>query len=464
MPADTSILMGFRPPQIESQDALNARAAQQMVAQQQNMLGAMQLGEMARANKQKNALREKLSKLPSDMPEEQFNALIERELIAAGDLDQLMARRKSIAEIQAQQFKGLKEKAQAQEAEAGTAEKQVNVEKKRYDHSLTQLSNAHNVDEYIARVKESKDKKYMTPEQADQALREASEAQAKDIAEGGNKNYQMLRRSYIERLLEAKDKLALDRPNTDIGKLMFERDKLAPNDPNRKAYDDAIKKATTHSPGTNVNVALSTEKKYGEKFAGNIADSDVKLKDAAEQAPQLADTSNRISQLLKSGQVFTGTGANIKLQLAKALKVAGGTENEAIANTETLISSLASQTLANIKSSGLGSGQGFTDKDRDFLQAATAGNITLDNKTLQRLADLSHKSAVASADKWNKRVKEIPSNAIEGTGLTREPINVPSRTSAAPKGNVAPPAAGTVKDGYKFKGGNPADPKSWEKI
>ncbi len=33
-----------------------------------------------------------------------------------------------------------------------------------------------------------------------------------------------------------------------------------------------------------------------------------------------------------------------------------------------------------------------------------------------------------------------------------------------PKGAAAPPTAGTVKDGYKFKGGNPADQKNWVKV
>ena len=426
MPADTSILMGFRGPQIESQDVHNARAAQMMQAQQQNILAQMQLAERAKEQQMNNALNAAYKDAYKADSGLDINLL--REKLATGGFgSKLPAIEKQLSEMETAKATVLKTKAQTREAEAGTAEKQFNVEKKRYDHSLTQLSNAHNVNEYIAKVNESRNKKYMSPEQADQALKEASEARAKDIMEGGDRNYQALRRSYIEKLIDAKDKITLERPTTDVGKLIFERDKLPPNDPNRKIFDDAIKKATTQSPGTNVNVSLSTEKKYGEKFAGNIADSDVKLKDAAEAAPQVADTSNRISQILKSKQVFTGTGANIKLQLAKALKVAGGTDNEAIANTETLISSLASQTLANIKSSGLGSGQGFTDKDRDFLQAATAGNIALDNKTLQRLADLSHKSAVASADKWNKRVKEIPNNAIEGTGLTREPINVPPR-------------------------------------
>jgi len=48
MPADTSILMGYRPPQIETPDVQNARAAQLMNAQQQNMLGQMQLLKLSR--------------------------------------------------------------------------------------------------------------------------------------------------------------------------------------------------------------------------------------------------------------------------------------------------------------------------------------------------------------------------------------------------------------------------------
>jgi hypothetical protein len=41
-------------------------------------------------------------------------------------------------------------------------------------------------------------------------------------------------------------------------------------------------------------------------------------------------------------------------------------------------------------------------------------------------------------------------------------IDTPDFSGAAPKSNA--PAVGTVKDGFKFKGGNPGDPKSWEKV
>lgn len=185
-----------------------------------------------------------------------------------------------------------------------------------------------------------------------------------------------------------------------------------------------------------VPVNVSTEKKFGEAFAGKIADEDVKLKVAAEGAPDAAATANRVLNLLRSGQVITGSAANIKLQMAKLLKLGGGSDSEAIANTEVLISSLADTTLGAIRSSGLGSGQGFTDKDREFLERAKAGQITYDAKSLKDLAELAHKAAQATAEKWNKRVKAIPKSALEGTGISTEPIVVPAmqgtKSRAAP--------------------------------
>lgn len=240
----------------------------------------------------------------------------------------------------------------------------------------------------------------------------------------------------------------------------------------RKVLRDYLKVVSTEGSGTNVKVnvpvSVSTEKNFGEKFAGNIADQDVRMKEAAEGAPEAAATANRVLSILQSGQVFTGTGANVKLQMAKLLKLGGGNDSEAIANTEVLISSLANTTLGSIKSSGLGSGQGFTDKDREFLEKAKAGQITYDAASLRQLAELAHRAAQASADKWNKRVKQIPSSAIEGTGISIDPITVPpmfkTKSRNASVSTIKPPAVGTVQDGYKFKGGDPADQKNWEKV
>jgi hypothetical protein len=173
------------------------------------------------------------------------------------------------------------------------------------------------------------------------------------------------------------------------------------------------------------NITMSTEKKYGEQFAGKMADTDIAKMTTAEKAPQLAESANRIIELVKQGNLFTGPVADVKLNIARALNVAGASNDEKIANTESLIAATGQSTLDAIKSAGLGTGQGFTDKDLKFLQGIAGGTITYTPQTLTELARLQHQAATRSAESWNKRVKQMPKTATEGTGLSTEPIKVP---------------------------------------
>jgi hypothetical protein len=109
--------------------------------------------------------------------------------------------------------------------------------------------------------------------------------------------------------------------------------------------------------------------------------------------------------------------------------VAGASNEEKIANTESLIAATGQSTLDAIKSAGLGTGQGFTDKDLNFLRGIAGGTIQLTAQTLTELARLQHQTAVRSAESWNTRVKQLPKSATEGTGLSLEPIKVPPLSS-----------------------------------
>jgi hypothetical protein len=184
-------------------------------------------------------------------------------------------------------------------------------------------------------------------------------------------------------------------------------------------------------------VSLSTEKKYGEKLAGNIADRDDAKLGAAEKAPELAAGANRIIDLVKQGNLFVGPASTIKLNIARALNVAGASNEEKIANTESLISAAGQGTLNAVKDAGLGTGQGFTDKDLVFLQGIAGGTIDLTPQALTRLATLQHQAATRSVDAWNKRFKDIPQSSIEGMGLRTAP-DVPPLSSA--KSSAARPA------------------------
>ncbi len=188
----------------------------------------------------------------------------------------------------------------------------------------------------------------------------------------------------------------------------------------------AGKRASATNVPIEIKNTLSTEKKYGEQFAGKIAEQDSVMLDTATKAPDLAQRANSIKEIIASGKVITGAGADYRLALGKALGLVGmGGDQETIANTETLMVDMARNTLDAIKASGLGAGNGFSNADRDFLEKAAGGKISLESATIDRLATLAHRAAEKSAGKWNSRVKMIPKSAIEGTGISRDPISVP---------------------------------------
>jgi hypothetical protein len=178
------------------------------------------------------------------------------------------------------------------------------------------------------------------------------------------------------------------------------------------------------------SVTVSTERKYGEQFAGKIADSDSNKLGAAEKAPQLAESANRIINLVSQGNLFTGPIADVKLNIARALNVVGASNDEKIANTEALIAATGQSTLDAIKGAGLGTGQGFTDKDLKFLQGIAGGAITYTPQTLTELATIQHRVATRSVENWNRRFKEIPKSATEGLGIKAAP-DVPPLSSGA---------------------------------
>ncbi len=202
--------------------------------------------------------------------------------------------------------------------------------------------------------------------------------------------------------------------------------------------EDVLKAAKTDHPL--VTNTINAEKSYGTAFADKVATQDVSLQDSAMKAPDLANRSIRIQEMIHSGAAITGTGAEFRLQFAKAMKLAGLSDSDAPEITESLATDLASNTLDSIKASGLGGGTGFSNADRDFLEKAKGGKITLEKETLLRLSTLAHRAAENTAKRWNARVKQIPNSALEGTGVTREEVHVQPLKGgpSAQAGTVAP--------------------------
>ena len=201
------------------------------------------------------------------------------------------------------------------------------------------------------------------------------------------------------------------------------------------------------SGGSNISITNNTEKTYGGAFAGKAAEQDIALLSAARSAPMVLESVQRSKDLLGTGKVFTGALANQKLELAKfgqAIGATGKNTDELVANTQGLMSTRAQATLDSIKASGLGSGQGFTDKDRQFLENAKLGNITYSKEALQRQLDIEEKVAKNTVSAWNSRVKELPDSAKEPLGIGE--ITLPKQeTTTTNKRKVYNPATGRVE-------------------
>lgn len=176
---------------------------------------------------------------------------------------------------------------------------------------------------------------------------------------------------------------------------------------------ERVLKATGRTQ-VNVPVSVNTEKSYAGEVAQGLAKNDVSALEAAQTAPERILNARRVKTLLTQNPI-TGTGAEARLTLNKALSTAGFIDGDRVKATEDLASILANQTLDAIRTSGLGAGQGFTDKDRMFLERAKSGNIEINAQTLGTLADMNERAGVATINRGKEIAGRLKGSPVMGS-------------------------------------------------
>jgi hypothetical protein len=212
-------------------------------------------------------------------------------------------------------------------------------------------------------------------------------------------------------------------------------------------YQFALKKAGAS------NTVVNTEKSYGQAFGQGLAGNDVKLYDSASRAPQMLETVKETRKLLDNDKLYVGFGANQKLDLARAADAFGITGKdtaEKISNTQRLFAARAQATLDSVKESGLGAGNGFTDKDREFLEKSKLGNIVYSRDALKQQLDIEERVARGLAQKWNTRFDQIPESAKGPTGVTKVELTK----------SVVDSLSGADREAYDWATKNPNDPRA----
>jgi hypothetical protein len=197
-----------------------------------------------------------------------------------------------------------------------------------------------------------------------------------------------------------------------------------------------IKRTGAASTVTNVKLP-PVENAYSTTFAKNTAEDDIKMLGAARNAPKVAATANRVTELLNKPDIFVGPAATVKLNVARALSVLGADETESMRNTERLIAASGQGTLDAIKDANLGTGQGFTEKDLGFLREIAGGRIDLTSANLSTMARLQHRAAELSVKKWQERRANMPKSATEGTGIDKETYELPARMGGPTPESIA---------------------------
>lgn len=231
--------------------------------------------------------------------------------------------------------------------------------------------------------------------------------------------------------------------------------------------------------GVTVNNNNTPEGALARDLSGRGAARIDTLYPQATQAADAMGTAQRVQQLLQSG-VITGTGAGLRESIERAFATAGLVDGQRVANTGQLMSELANATLA--AAGGL-SGP-TSDRDILFLREVAGGNIALTSETIRRITQVAMDRANRTLNEYNRiatAVQEDNSVAPTVRQLYR-PIPVPTvdarpappaqQQGATAQGvqadppprAPAPPRTGEVRDGFRFRGGNPGDPASWERL
>lgn len=136
-------------------------------------------------------------------------------------------------------------------------------------------------------------------------------------------------------------------------------------------------------------MAEQTVKKFGEY--------ETQLQGARQTLNNLQTMENLLDE-----DIITGPFANSRVAVEKALAQAGIIDGTRIANTEAFLAAAAKQTIALLGTGALGAGTGISDKDREFMEKAEAGNISLSEQSIRDIIRINRQVAQQAFTTYNK--------------------------------------------------------------
>lgn len=198
-----------------------------------------------------------------------------------------------------------------------------------------------------------------------------------------------------------------------------------------------------------------------------VSNYETKIRPGAMAAVNDLASINQTRQVLDAG-AFTGTGAEAKTLAAKVGEQLGIPSDQA-QNTQVLGAVLAKRVLAG---AGGTLGTGFSNADRDFMEKAQGGQITMDEGALRRLLDIGEKQSrqtLKNHDIEAGRLMKLPGVAQLGgeqfqlpQAPTYEEFNKANPLAPLQTGSAAP--QGQAPQGGYSEGQTATNPQTKEKL
>lgn len=225
----------------------------------------------------------------------------------------------------------------------------------------------------------------------------------------------------------------------------------------------ALNKSTTHAPAANVRttVTLPGDNKYIETRRADQAKGFGELEKSAQSAYNQFSTLDRFIQASEKG--FAGGAAPILAGTANLMSSFGiNIAPERLKDTRIMEQAIG-DILGN-KMAELGA-RGLTDKDMEILRQ-NLPRVEIDKTSRVAVANVLKKSAASTLAEYENARNEEAKNFPELAGRSATPAWFKDYQKNTQRYGNAPagPQPGTIKDGYRFKGGNPADKNNWEKV
>jgi hypothetical protein len=244
------------------------------------------------------------------------------------------------------------------------------------------------------------------------------------------------------------------------------------------------KRELARSGATQLGIDMKQETKEREKVGAFFGEAYTNLQNATLKNPGKRARLQRLDTLLDT--VDTGTGAETTLEIKK-LAQAAGIDLEKLGIKDNVGAAEAARALASElaleardPSGGAGMPGAMSDADRSFLTNMQPGLATTKEgrkliiQTRGRILDREDAVAKMARD-YRKNKGQIDEGFFDELAAFSEKnpiftekdvaaLQKASGPGAAPAGPQGAPRPGAVDGGYRFKGGDPANPNSWEKV